>query len=187
MASYEEFYVRPFTIAIVGGECSGKTTLSRALAADLGCPWYGEYARDWVDANERDVAYEDVSAIYIGEKARLEEGMRQTTALVVFDTTLIQTRAYSDFYFGESPSDLVRDEEEELMDLYLVTDPAIPWVPESRQRGEESSRGIVHEMVVAELNRKAAAYVVITGSARERIVTALAAVRAASPGAPSCY
>ena len=40
---------KPFIITIVGPESSGKTTLARQLAAELGCPWVPEYAREYLE------------------------------------------------------------------------------------------------------------------------------------------
>ena len=39
---------KPFVITIVGAESSGKTTLTRNLAAHFGCPWIPEYAREFL-------------------------------------------------------------------------------------------------------------------------------------------
>src|ERR1035437_2749974 len=38
-------------ICIIGAECTGKTTLARALAEHFDCPWVPEYLRDFCDAH----------------------------------------------------------------------------------------------------------------------------------------
>ena len=62
---------KPFVITIVGPESSGKTTLARQLAAEIGCPWVPEYAREYLEGrggyyDERDlleIAEEQLSVI----------------------------------------------------------------------------------------------------------------------------
>ena len=40
---------KPYIITIVGPESSGKTTLASQLAAEFGCPWVPEYAREYLE------------------------------------------------------------------------------------------------------------------------------------------
>ena len=56
-------------VLVVGGECSGKSTLSKGLAERLGEVWVPEYARGWVERSGREVTAKDVDSIVSGQKA----------------------------------------------------------------------------------------------------------------------
>jgi len=60
---------KPFVITIVGPESSGKTTLARQLAADMGCPWVPEYAREYLEVLGREYNEADLSVIAEGQWA----------------------------------------------------------------------------------------------------------------------
>ena len=56
---------KPYIITIVGPESSGKTTLARQLAAELGCPWVPEYAREYLE--QRGGYYNESDLVVIAE------------------------------------------------------------------------------------------------------------------------
>lgn len=56
---------KPFIITLVGPESSGKTTLARQLAAELGCPWVPEYARQYLE--QRGGYYDETDLDMIAE------------------------------------------------------------------------------------------------------------------------
>ena len=56
---------KPYIITIVGPESSGKTTLARQLAAELGCPWVPEYARQYLE--QRGGYYDETDLDMIAE------------------------------------------------------------------------------------------------------------------------
>lgn len=64
---------KPFIITIVGPESSGKTTLARQLAADIGCPWVPEYARQYLEELGR--VYDEVDLKLIADR-QLEDILR---------------------------------------------------------------------------------------------------------------
>ena len=73
---------KPFIITIVGPESSGKTTLARQLAADLGCPWVPEYAREYLDGLGRTYEEDDLQIIARGQlEAILSAGSGQSSIL----------------------------------------------------------------------------------------------------------
>lgn len=66
---------KPFVITIVGPESSGKTTLARQLAADIGCPWVPEYARKYLEVLGREYNEDDLSLISEGQLAAFYEAV----------------------------------------------------------------------------------------------------------------
>ena len=64
---------KPYIITIVGPESSGKTTLARQLAAELGCPWVPEYAREYLQASGGYYDEADLDVIAEGQMAVISE------------------------------------------------------------------------------------------------------------------
>jgi nicotinamide riboside kinase len=72
---------KPFIITIVGPESSGKTTLARQLAADLGCPWVPEYARDYLQGLGRTYDMPDLEIIAQGQLEAIFNASRVQVAI----------------------------------------------------------------------------------------------------------
>lgn len=58
---------KPYIITIVGPESSGKTTLARQLAVDLGYPWVPEYAREYLERQGGYYDEADLEKIAVGQ------------------------------------------------------------------------------------------------------------------------
>ena len=97
-------------IALLGGESSGKTTLARLLAKQLGTAWVPEYGRQrWEELREtlsvdelvlvarKQVAWEDEHAA---------AAQVQASGWLVCDTTPLTTLQYCLFDHGQSPPEL---------------------------------------------------------------------------------
>lgn len=63
--------LKPFVITVVGPESSGKTTLARELAHNLGCPWVPEYARAYLSELGRTYHEQDLLKIAEGQLAAI--------------------------------------------------------------------------------------------------------------------
>ena len=93
----------PFTVALLGGESSGKSTLAQALhgalqAQGLHSALVPEHLRRWCEAAGRAPLAHEQAAI-AAEQTRL---IRQAQAgLVIADTTALVVAAYSELYFTD--------------------------------------------------------------------------------------
>lgn len=163
-------------VFIVGGECSGKTSLSQALARRLGAIWVSEYARSWVERTGREVSAADVDAIVSGQKAAglcsfLEA--QRTGAAVIGDTCLVQSLVYSQHYFDFVPAGLEEEARAELKDaVVFVADGDIPWVSELKQRGVPASRALVQEQLIQQLSAFGKDYTLLCGDLPARLEVA---------------
>lgn len=92
---------RDFTkkIAILGGESSGKSTLSRALGQALNCPVVDEYGRTYCDniGGVDKLQFDDM--LKIGETHIENEDKLLGSRYLVCDTTPLVTRWYSEQLF----------------------------------------------------------------------------------------
>jgi HTH-type transcriptional repressor of NAD biosynthesis genes len=163
-------------VYIVGGECSGKTSLSQALAERLNAIWVPEYARGWVERTGRQVTAADVEAIVSGQRA---EGIEATSksqrmgAALIADTCLVQSLIYSQHYFDFVPNGLEEKAKAELEGaVVFVADGDIPWVSELKQRGVPAGRAMVQERLVRQLKEFGVAYTLLSGDLATRLEVA---------------
>jgi nicotinamide riboside kinase len=167
-------------VALIGPECTGKTSLAEDLAHHYGVPWSPEYARAFVDAHPRDVEYADVAAIGRGqldaETFAIERAMAQGARLVIHDTDLVSTLVYSQHYYSDCPAWIAPQAHSRLAQLYLLHDIDVPWVEEGFQRAAPDRRIELLALFQDTLARMGAETQRIAGSWSERREQAVAAI-----------
>lgn len=164
-------------IALTGPESTGKTELSLQLAEHFHAALEPELAREYVENLDRDYTFEDVCDI-----ARLQveqelkyENIEDENALVVFDTDLIITKVWLDYKFGNVPPFVTKRLSHRFMDLYLLCEPDLPWVPDPvREHGDD--RPFFFDWYEREIIQLATPYVKISGTGDDRFVNARQAV-----------
>jgi NadR type nicotinamide-nucleotide adenylyltransferase len=167
------------TIALVGAECSGKTTLARSLAARLGAPWVPEYARTYL-AGRMEYESSDVLAIARGQR-RAEQALTDTGhRLVIVDTDLIVIKIWWTVRFGENNPWIETALREDLAAprrrLYLLPRPDFPWVGDPLRENPDD-RAALHERYRSLLDELGVAYREMTGAKQQRLTAAESAVR----------
>jgi len=184
---------RPLTVVVTGSECTGKTTLAAALAAEFDAPWSHEFAREYVDIKQAPLDESDVEPIARGQLAA-ERAVEQAAAehsgrIVIRDTDLVSTTVYSRHYYGTCPGWIARAARERIADLYLLLCPDVPWVPDGlqRDRPDEASRAEVHALFRDALAAAGARVVEVRGDWRERHAEAAAAVKSAVEAGPARF
>ncbi|MBO7456206.1 MAG: ATP-binding protein [Paludibacteraceae bacterium] len=142
-----------YNVAIIGPESSGKSTLARYLANRYGGILVPEYARRYVeDKGSTEVSYEELCTIARKQIQELEylsanEVKRSVSETVCqakpvfFDTELIVTKVWFDYAFGRVPEWLNDAILRFPMDVYLLTYPDLPWIPDpTRTNGSDAIR-----------------------------------------------
>lgn len=167
------------TVALVGAECSGKTTLARALAVRLGTPWVPEYARSFL-AGRSGYQKSDVLSIARGQRAA-EQALRDIGhRLIIADTDLVVIKIWWAVRFGESnvwvDTALHEDLSAPNRRLYLLPRPDFPWVGDPLRENPDD-RTVLHERYRALLDELGVAYRELTGTKQERLAAAAAAVQ----------
>jgi NadR type nicotinamide-nucleotide adenylyltransferase len=169
-------------VVVTGSECTGKTTLATALAAELGAPLVQEYAREFVIEKGSAPERSDVDAIARGqiaaENAAIEQlaGRPAAAQLIVQDTDLLSTIVYSHHYYGACPEWIERQLRLRAADLYLLAGIDVPWIAdgEQRDRGDrrEEMQALFHDALVT----RGLPFAPLAGSLADRLATARAAL-----------
>lgn len=164
-------------IVLTGAECTGKTTLAKALSGYYGEPWTPEFVRRYVDTLDRELRHEDLAPIARGQLESEDRAVREAKHLVVHDTNLLATILYANHYFGDqlewvNDQFLRRD-----YALYLLCAPEnIPWQPDPGQRDSPSARAELHGKFKESLQRLELPYVELNGSQEARFGQAVLAI-----------
>jgi nicotinamide riboside kinase len=169
-------------VALLGAESTGKTTLARALADQLGqetgerATWVPEALRQWCEAKGRTPRADEQLAIAQAQHARIDEAAA-SHAIVVSDTTALMTAVYSRLVFGDRSLEDWAIQAHARASLTLLTALDLPWVGDGLQRDGPHVQVPVDEALQALLQARAVPWVRVAGQGPARLQAALAAVR----------
>jgi NadR type nicotinamide-nucleotide adenylyltransferase len=166
----------PLRVCLIGAESTGKTELAQELARHFSVPWVPEYSRKYATTVNRELSYMDVSPIAQGQ-IDLEEAA-DATDLLILDTDLLSTVAYSRHHFGACPSWIEGGARNRRADLYLLLDIDVPWVSDP-VRDSRDTRVELQQEFQRVLEQFGADVVLISGAWEERFHRAVEAIAAA--------
>ena len=167
--------VRPYfvrRVAIVGAECTGKTTLARALAETFQTVWVPEYAREYLFDRGQACTPADLQVIAQRQAALDDDLARQANRVLICDTNLLTTQLWHEHYFGECPADIRRLARQRTADLTLFCSADVPWVADGL-RDAPASREWFQQRFQQELTAQGQPYVILSGSFEQRRATAI--------------
>jgi nicotinamide riboside kinase len=156
-------------IAIVGAECTGKTTLANALAQAL-CEKHGsavvvpEVLREWCAKHGRTPHPQEQRAIAEQQAQRIASA--GPADFVIADTTPLMTAVYSDVLFKDPSLYAFALEQHQNYALTLLTGLDLPWVADGIQRDGPQARTNVNLRLRAVLHAQGIAYTAIDGPQR---------------------
>ncbi len=91
-------------VVLTGPESAGKSTLSQALAEHFNAPLVSEYVREFIEREQRDTCYADISSI-AQQQLQLElQARAQKPPLLLLDTHLLSNKLWSETLFNDSPA-----------------------------------------------------------------------------------
>ncbi|MDD5001013.1 ATP-binding protein [Rhodoferax sp.] len=172
----------PQLIALVGAECTGKTTLAQALAAHFGGLWVPEALREFCQQQQRTPRADEQAALMraqFDQEERITAQAKQAGCAWVFcDTTPLTTAVYSAYYFSDHALLASAHALQSRYALHLVLHPDVPWVPDGQQRDGASARQAVHAMLQQQLQTRHYPCIDIKGQGADRWDAAVSAVLA---------
>lgn len=166
----------PELVVFLGAESTGKSTLARALADDLGEPYVEEVGRTLWEQADGDLPLEEFATICREHVALEDRLIPEADRFVFVDTNAITTQQYAFFFFGECPPEVqaYADRCRQRYDRTFVCAPDIPFESDG-WRAEAEVRRYQDGAIRNDLTIRGIPYTVVGGTLAERV----AAVRAA--------
>lgn len=162
-------------ITLFGSESTGKTTLAQQLAAYFQTNWVPEYARLYQERHTRVLNYRDVTPIARGQMRLEKYYLSKAKNLLICDTDILETKVYSEAYYGRYPHWLDAHLPLHYANLYLLTNIDLSWEADG-VRDKPHERDIMHHRFEQELHQRNLHYVLISGTSSHRFQTAMQAI-----------
>ncbi len=156
------------SVAIVGPESTGKSTLTKLLAERYQTLWSEEYAREYLTALERPYEQSDLLEIAKGQLELAEKAKVKGNGIVFHDTDLLVIKVWSEFKYEDCDPWILEQFEANQAELYLLTDFNIPYEEDSLRENPKQRRELF-EIYEQELIKSEANYQVIKGDLSDRL------------------
>ena len=168
-------------IAIIGAECTGKTTLAKdlteAFKKDYPSAFVPEYLRTFVDQENRTPKSEEQINIALTQKEAekntakelIDSNPEAAFVLLFCDTAPLLTSIYSEVVFAGSNPGLKEIAHNHDYDLTLFTQMDFPWIQDGMQRDGPVAQTKVHYRLKARLDELKIPYEPISGIPLERV------------------
>jgi NadR type nicotinamide-nucleotide adenylyltransferase len=162
-------------IAVVGPESTGKSTLSKQLAAHYKTVWVPEFSRSYCKNLIGPYTLQDELNMFYGQLQIEEQLLPQANKLLICDTTFITVKIWSDHLFGHSPREVLDELQNHPYNFYLLMDIDLPW-EDDPLRDFPHLREHFMQIWHKELRALNANYQVVSGSRTTRLKNAVKAI-----------
>lgn len=156
------FFVR--TVAILGGESSGKSTLVNKLANIFNTTSAWEYGRDYVfshlGGDEMALQYSDYDKIALGHAQYIDFAVKYANKVAFIDTDFVTTQAFCLRYEGKEHPFVQALIDEYRFDLVIVLENNTPWVADGlRSLGSDKDRRRFQTLLMEMLDKNNIEYI----------------------------
>lgn len=152
-------------IAFTGPECSGKSTVSKALAEQLNLPWAREFAREYLETLGRDYTSDDIITIAQEQYDLWKEGA------LIADTEMLVCSIWYEEKTGKRAGEIESLLQTQEFDLYFLCNTDLPWEFD-KLRENPNDRERLFEIYKARLDELKLPYIIIEGNMEQRIIKA---------------
>lgn len=157
-------------VTLLGGESTGKTTLSAALAQRLGTVWVPEYGRELWEQRDGKLRFDDLIDIGREQVLREEAARADASGWLVCDTSPLVTMFYSEAMFGRVDPDLAVLARRSY-DATLLCAADFAFVQDGTRR-DEGFRAHQNDWYREHLARMATPYRLVEGGLSDRLTAA---------------
>ena len=119
---------KPLRICLFGPESTGKSTLAAKLAAHYQTVFCPEYAKEYLAAQNGDIALKDIPALAAGQRRSESAAEERANGILICDTDLLTTEIWSRWLFADCPAWIGALGDAAAYDVYLLMDIDTPWV-----------------------------------------------------------
>lgn len=165
------------SIAIMGPESTGKSTLTKMLADHFSTTYAYEYGREF---SQRKPNIEPIDFLTIARKHRelIDQANRDANKVFFADTEHMTTKIFLDLYHPELSHNEIKDFIDEYafdFDLYILLDIDVPFVNDGT-RLFENKRKEHFDRILNELQKHDKNFVILRGSHEQKFLKAIFAV-----------
>lgn len=175
MASSQHIESSIKKVCVIGPECTGKTELSKFLAAHFKTTCVDEYARAYLNKLGKTYTQADLTKIAHGQLRMEDEWLSESNKIMICDTNLIVIKVWSEFKFGNCDKEILQRMVERKYDLYLLTNIDVPW-QEDPQREHPDKREYFWDIYKKEVAQTQVPAVEISGTRETRQKKAIEAI-----------
>ncbi|MEM1262975.1 MAG: AAA family ATPase [Pseudomonadota bacterium] len=150
------------TVAVVGAESTGKSTLVKALAKHYGTSYAPEWGRIVSEAHA-ELTKRDFDHIISMQTELIRTAQRTSNGLCFADTEAITTALFAPIYLHDEHAASWRCAKAQSFALYLVLDPAVPWIDDGTRVLDTAQRDAFHQALVGALERLNKPYRLVGG------------------------
>lgn len=168
-------------VLLLGGECTGKTTLARELStriANRPVEVVPEALRDFVARHDRTPQRDEQAGIWRTQTELLDQAIATSAdnAVVIADPAPLMTAVYSLQYFDDDSLLAPALAATQSGDLVVWCAPDLPWEPDGIQRDGPTARDATERLLVTHIAPELREVPVITvaGTSDERVAHVLA-------------
>jgi NadR type nicotinamide-nucleotide adenylyltransferase len=165
-------------VVIIGPESTGKSTLSKDLAAHYQTSWAPEYAREYLNMLQRDYRQDDLWEIAKGQLLQEEQASaRACNKLLFCDTDLYVIKVWSEHKYHSCDLRILKEIAQRKYDLYLLCYIDVPWEDDPQRENPSPEMRqyfyyIYHDIVL----QAGIPWADIRGSRAERLSAAITAI-----------
>ena len=161
------------TIIITGAESTGKSVLTERLAKYFQVPFIPEFARNYIENLNGKYQYNDVEHIAKKQVQELTAFNQLNLPWIFSDTWLIITKIWFEEVFGIVPKWLKPEIEKSKIDLFLICDTDLPWIPDTVRENGGEKRLYLQKRYIETISKYGFNYEIISGKNEIRFQNAI--------------
>jgi NadR type nicotinamide-nucleotide adenylyltransferase len=157
-------------LALVGPECSGKTTLAQALSEQWNEPYVAEFSREYLDNLGRNYNQDDILDIAKGQLEREYAVAEECNHFLICDTNMLVSKVWAEVRFGRAQNWIERQFLEKPYQLYILCGhKGIEWEYDD-MRENPDDREELYDHYRKALVRAGKRFLEVEGTTDERLV-----------------
>lgn len=163
----------PKIVVVTGAESTGKSTLTKALATHFNVPAITEFAREYIEQLNHPYDYNDVEIIARKQAEQVKAVKESEYPIIFIDTWLIITKVWFEVVFQKIPGWLEDEIQSTKVDLFLLCDTDIPWVPDPVRENGGEKRNLLQLRYIENIKKYNFTFQTIKGENNLRFENAL--------------